>query len=62
MAASALMSGAKGAGRVRVALVCSECGARNYKTTRKKDAKGERLTIKKFCKGCERHTQHKESK
>ncbi|MGE0786206.1 MAG: 50S ribosomal protein L33 [Sandaracinaceae bacterium] len=49
--------------RVRVALVCSECGARNYKTTRKKDGqKGERLTIKKFCKTCGRHTDHRESK
>jgi len=50
---------------VRVALVCDECGARNYKTSRKKDgvgADGERLTLKKFCKACERHTTHRESK
>ncbi len=49
------------ASRVRVALVCSECGARNYKTTRKKEDK-ERLAIQKYCKACERHTLHQESK
>jgi large subunit ribosomal protein L33 len=48
--------------RVRVALVCSECGARNYHTTRQNDAKKPRLEIKKHCATCNRHTVHKESK
>jgi large subunit ribosomal protein L33 len=48
--------------RVRVALVCGECGARNYQTTRKKGATAARLTLKKFCKTCGKHTEHKESK
>lgn len=47
--------------RVRVALVCNECNARNYKTTRPKD-NPERLELKKFCKSCGRHTTHTESK
>jgi large subunit ribosomal protein L33 len=46
--------------RARVALVCEECGARNYQTT--KARKQERLTLKKFCPTCNRHTVHKESK
>ena len=46
---------------MRVALVCSECGARNYKKTRPKD-KAERLELKKFCKSCGRHTVHRDSK
>ena len=46
--------------RTHVALVCEECGARNYQTT--KARKQERLTIKKFCPTCNRHTVHKESK
>jgi len=45
---------------VRVALVCSECDARNYQTTKKKT--GERLELKKYCPHCERHTLHRESK
>ena len=47
--------------RLRITLVCEECGARNYQTTkaRKKD---ERLRIKKHCQHCKRHTVHKESK
>ena len=46
--------------RTRIVLVCEECGARNYQTT--KARKQERLSIKKFCAGCNRHTVHKESK
>ena len=50
------------ADRVRVALVCEECGARNYQTTKKRGNAEERLTLKKFCAACGRHTMHKESK
>jgi large subunit ribosomal protein L33 len=48
--------------RARVALACSECGARNYHTTRARDAKAPRLEIKKHCPTCKKHTLHKESK
>lgn len=47
--------------RKRAVLVCDECGARNYETTRKK-TDTNRLTIKKFCPQCARHTVHRESK
>jgi large subunit ribosomal protein L33 len=49
--------------RQRVALVCDECGARNYKTTKpKKPGQTKRLALKKFCPACNRHTVHRESK
>ena len=49
--------------RQRVALVCSECGARNYKKTKKLEpGQTERLALKKFCPACKRHTVHRESK
>ena len=48
--------------RVRITLVCSECGARNYQTTKAQRQQQERLGIKKFCPTCKRHTLHKESK
>jgi large subunit ribosomal protein L33 len=49
------------AGRTRVSLACPDCGARNYKTTRKPDLIGQ-LSFKKFCPTCKRHTEHKETK
>ena len=49
--------------RVKVALACEECGARNYRTTKaKKMGQQKRLALKKFCPTCNRHTVHKESK
>jgi large subunit ribosomal protein L33 len=47
--------------RERIVLVCEQCGARNYKTT-KASGKQDRLSIKKFCSACKKHTVHKESK
>jgi large subunit ribosomal protein L33 len=52
---------ATGTERVEVALACSECETRNYKTTRKPDHEG-RLEKKKFCPTCNAHTLHKETK
>jgi large subunit ribosomal protein L33 len=45
--------------RVSVALVCTECKARNYRTTKKREAKVE---VKKFCKQCGKHTLHRDAK
>jgi large subunit ribosomal protein L33 len=47
--------------RIEVTLVCADCEARNYKTTRKPEQVGQ-LQKKKFCPVCRRHTVHKESK
>ena len=47
--------------RIEVALVCVDCGVRNYKTTRKPDQAG-RIEKKKFCPICLSHTLHKETK
>ncbi|WP_283750530.1 50S ribosomal protein L33 [Bacillus cereus] len=47
--------------RKKVVLSCEECKNRNYSTM--KDASSvERLEIKKFCKTCNKHTVHKETK
>jgi large subunit ribosomal protein L33 len=48
--------------RVPVSLSCSVCGARNYKTTRVQKAGEKLLELKKFCKVCNAHTLHRESK
>ena len=47
--------------RTRIVLVCEQCGARNYHTTKARNRQ-DRLGIKKFCPTCNRHTMHKESK
>lgn len=47
--------------RIDITLVCSECEARNYKTTRKQGTQGQ-LELKKFCPTCKRHTVHQETK
>jgi large subunit ribosomal protein L33 len=53
--------------RVPISMACSECKARNYKTTKgtaSDSAKGgqQPLELKKFCKGCKKHTLHRETK
>ena len=55
--------GGRGSGtqRIPVTLACSECKARNYKTTRR-TADEQALELKKFCKQCKRHTLHRETK
>ncbi|WP_342268866.1 50S ribosomal protein L33 [Spiroplasma endosymbiont of Aspidapion aeneum] len=46
----------------KVLLICSICFSRNYKKTKSSLAHKERLILNKFCKTCEKHTQHKESR
>jgi large subunit ribosomal protein L33 len=52
---------ASGRGKTResVSLACTECKARNYKTTK---APGDFVELKKFCKQCKKHTLHRETK
>ena len=45
--------------RVPISLACSECKARNYKTTK---SPGQLVELKKFCKQCKKHTLHRETK
>ncbi len=57
-------AGGRGPGgtRIPVSLACSECKARNYKTTKSPEAAGRALELRKFCKQCGRHTLHRETK
>jgi large subunit ribosomal protein L33 len=48
--------------RIAIALVCSVCHARNYKTTKARRDGAPALTLKKFCKTCDKHTIHEETK
>ncbi|MBX3128858.1 MAG: 50S ribosomal protein L33 [Polyangiaceae bacterium] len=52
----------KTSSKVSVALSCSVCGARNYKASRPRRDGTPVLTLSKFCKTCNAHTLHRESK
>lgn len=43
----------------KVNLVCSECFRSNYSTNK---STLKRIEVKKFCRNCNKHTIHKESK
>jgi large subunit ribosomal protein L33 len=48
--------------RVEVSLACTVCRARNYKTTKVKKDGAAPLELKKFCKICNAHTLHLETR
>ena len=50
------------ADRQRIALACSECGARNYRSTKARKPGASPIELKKFCSHCGKHTLHRESK
>jgi len=49
-------------GRINIALACSVCHSRNYKTTKARTDGTATLKLKKFCKTCDSHTIHEETK
>lgn len=47
--------------RVLIAMVCRECKSQNYITSKNKLEMKEKLVLKKYCKRCKKHTEHKET-
>lgn len=47
--------------RVLIRLRCKDCDSVNYYVWKRKTAE-YKLKLKKFCKNCKKHTEHKESK
>ncbi|HIE44468.1 MAG TPA: 50S ribosomal protein L33 [Candidatus Omnitrophica bacterium] len=45
-----------------ITLVCQECKNRNYTTTKSRERRENKITLRKFCKFCHQHTSHKETK
>jgi large subunit ribosomal protein L33 len=48
--------------RKKIILICEECLARNYTTTKNVKTTTSRLELKKYCKHCNKSTIHKETK
>ncbi|MBN2326205.1 MAG: 50S ribosomal protein L33 [Candidatus Omnitrophica bacterium] len=45
-----------------VTLACTECKRRNYNTTKNKRLHPDRMETKKFCRWCNKHTPHRETR
>ena len=48
--------------RSKVTLACTDCKQRNYNTMKNKKNDPDRIEMKKYCKFCKAHTEHKETK
>ncbi|MGP4082481.1 50S ribosomal protein L33 [Pseudalkalibacillus sp. R45] len=48
--------------RTKVILACEQCKQRNYSTKKNKASDQGRNEMKKFCKHCQTHTLHRETK
>lgn len=46
---------------VKLGLVCAVCGYRNYVTAKNKLENKDKLVLKKYCRHCRKHTEHKET-
>jgi large subunit ribosomal protein L33 len=53
---------AKATKREIITLACSECGERNYTTTKNRRTTKGKMEIKKYCKRDRKHTLHREVK
>lgn len=45
-----------------ITLECTDCKNRNYTTTKNKQINRDRLETKKYCKFCQQHTIHRQTK
>jgi large subunit ribosomal protein L33 len=53
---------AKTEARIIIGMACTECKERNYTTSKNKKNDPDRLTLRKFCRRCGKHTSHREAK
>jgi len=45
-----------------ITLECTECKQRNYTMTKNKKKQTGRVEYKKYCRFCNKHTSHKETR
>jgi large subunit ribosomal protein L33 len=48
--------------RVFITLACTNCKQRNYTTTKNKRTHADRMELKKYCRFCNEHTLHRETR
>jgi large subunit ribosomal protein L33 len=52
---------AKKGPRQLIAFKCTVCGSQNYITEKSRVNTPDKMTIKKYCRRCRKHTEHKET-
>jgi len=45
-----------------ILLACGDCKRKNYSLTKNKKTQTGKMEVKKYCKFCDKHTNHKETK
>jgi len=48
--------------RIIITLACEVCKERLYSSTKNKKTTPDRITLKKYCPRCRKHTMHKETR
>ncbi|OUM95036.1 MAG: 50S ribosomal protein L33 [Thermobacillus sp. ZCTH02-B1] len=48
--------------RVIITLACTNCKQRNYTTSKNKRTTPDRIELRKYCKFCNEHTLHRETR
>ena len=48
--------------RVHVTFECSQCKRRNYTSQKNRHNNRERMELRKYCRWCGGHTQHRETR
>ena len=52
---------AKKGPRQLIGLICSKCKRHNYTTEKSRANTPKKLVLKKYCRGCRKKTEHKET-
>ena len=53
---------ARGDVRIAVTLACEDCKRRNYQTNKSKRNNPDRISLRKYCRWCRKHTGHRETR
>jgi large subunit ribosomal protein L33 len=48
--------------RPKITLACENCKRRNYLTVKNKVNDRDRIALRKYCRWCRQHTQHRETR
>jgi len=48
--------------RITIHIACTDCKERNYTSEKSKRNDPNRLELQKYCKRCQKHTLHRETK
>jgi len=53
---------AKKENRIVITLACVDCKERNYTTQKSRKNDSGRISMKKYCRVCRKHTEHREQR